>query len=403
MKIFIKTLGCKLNYSESVSLGRKLTAQGHTLVSRPEDAEVCIVNTCAVTAVAEGKSRQAVMHLRHLNPNATIYATGCYVRLSPEVFKEMHIGQPERLSLQNNPLRRDSLLGCPKHGFATGEPVHRTRAFVKIQDGCDNFCTYCTVPYARGRSRSEPIASVVDEVCAELSSGAKEIVLTGVNIGDFGKHNHETLLQLLQALDELPGDYRVRVSSIDPDRCGNDLIDFVARSKHIAPHFHLPLQSGSDDLLRIMHRHYDSAFFAERVHTIRTLLPYAFIGLDVIVGCRGETTDYFDQTYTFLQSLPISHIHLFTYSDRPRATLSHDTTLCVVPPKEQHRRYELLAELSKQKEGAFRNACEGLRERVLWESTHKGGMMQGHTGNYLLCERPYDPALVNQFEEIMVQ
>lgn len=396
MKVFIKTLGCKLNYSESVALGRRLTTQGHVLVSRPEDADVCIVNTCAVTAVAEGKSRQAVMHLRHLNPHATIYATGCYVRLSPEVFNKIPFVCTG--SLPANPIK-----GFTKE-FAKGEPLqsspHRTRAFVKVQDGCDNFCTYCTVPYARGRSRSEPITSVVDDVRSELSSGAKEIVLTGVNIGDFGKTHNETLLQLLRALDDLDGDYRVRVSSLDPDRCGDDLIDFVAHSKHIAPHFHLPLQSGCDDLLRIMHRHYDSTFFAERVQTIRTLLPHAFIGIDVIVGCRGETQTYFDQTYTFIQNLPISHIHLFTYSDRPRAVLSHNTSLDIVPPVEQHRRYKLLSELSQTKEGAFRKACVGVSERVLWEGKKRGGQIQGHTGNYVLCECPYDPAKVNTFETI---
>lgn len=392
MNVFIKTLGCKLNYAESVALGRQLTAQGYVLVDEPAQADICIVNTCAVTANAEAKCRQAIRHLQQCYPKAIIYARGCYVNLNPGLVDELQ-------------LCRGSLPANPKKGFAAGEPVqspHRTRAFVKIQDGCDNFCTYCTVPYARGRSRSDTIAQVLENVCVERTEGAKEMVLTGVNIGDFGRHNHESLLQLVRALDDLDGDYRIRLSSINPDDCSDELIEVVAQSKHIAPHFHLPVQSGSDEMLRIMHRRYDVALVRQRISTIRALLPYAFIGLDVIVGCRGETVEDFDQTYTLLEELPISHIHLFTYSDRPRAALAHNTTLHSVSPEEQRRRYDLLNVLSQAKEGAFRKRCEGISERVLWEGRNEAGLMSGHTGNYILCKRPYDPKRVNTFEQLTI-
>ena len=401
------TLGCKLNFSEASSIGRSLQEAGYRTVRAGEKADIVVVSTCSVTEVADRKGRQAIHRLARQHPDARIIVTGCYAQLKPDEVASIPgvslvLGQNEKSRLveflEQMEKRDESQNAAPSTSFVSplwgkeaGTSVFmpscsrgdRTRWWLKVQDGCDYFCSYCTIPYARGRSRNGSIASLVRQAQEAAAQGAKEIVITGVNIGDFGKSTGETFINLIRALDQVEGISRYRISSLEPDLLTDGIIDFVAHSRTFMPHFHIPLQSGSDEVLRLMRRRYDSALFRQKVERIKAVMPDAFIGVDVIVGTRGETDDHFRQTYDFLHSLDITQLHVFSYSERPgTAALKIDGA---VPPVEKHRRSERLLELSDEKTRAFYSAHIGCTATVLLEHP-KRGAISGFTENYIRVE-----------------
>ena len=440
MKVRFVTLGCKLNFAESSALGKSLLSSGFTRAEDGEQADICILNTCTVTDAADHKCRQALSRLRRENPNAVIIATGCYAQLTadrmtgqpaaamkgwegadyilgndakfdiPELITHVSRRVAEHPTVVSTPIREvDAFHGALSFSHVDSEDeeqhtsiadrTQRTRCFLKVQDGCNYFCTYCTIPYARGKSRNPRISELVTEAQQALTAGAKEIVLTGVNIADFGRSTGETFLQLLQALDNLSGEYRLRIGSCEPNLLTEEIIDFVAASRHIAPHFHIPLQSGSNEVLQIMKRHYTRELFAERVAYIRKQLPYAFIGVDCMVGVRGETEEYFDDYLSFVRQLDVSQLHVFTYSERARTRMV-EMDLAVVPAAERKRRSDILHRLSEQKTKAFYAANAGRQVVVLWESRNSKGQMAGFTDNYIRVTTDYNPERVNTFETI---
>lgn len=439
MKVRFVTLGCKLNFAESSALGKSLLSSGFTRAEDGEQADVCILNTCTVTDAADHKCRQALSRLRRENPNAVIIVTGCYAQLTadrmtdqpaamkgwegadyilgndakfdiPELITQVSRRVAEHPTVVSTPIREvDAFHGALSFSHVDSEDeeqhtsiadrTQRTRCFLKVQDGCNYFCTYCTIPYARGKSRNPRISELVTEAQQALTAGAKEIVLTGVNIADFGRSTGETFLQLLQALDNLSGEYRLRIGSCEPNLLTEEIIDFVAASRHIAPHFHIPLQSGSNEVLQIMKRHYTRELFAERVAYIRKQLPYAFIGVDCMVGVRGETEEYFDDYLSFVRQLDVSQLHVFTYSERARTRMV-EMDLAVVPAAERKRRSDILHRLSEQKTKAFYAANAGRQVIVLWESRNSKGQMAGFTDNYIRVTTDYNPERVNTFETI---
>lgn len=400
MKIKIVTLGCKLNFAESSAIMQRLVSEGHTRVKAGEQADIVIVNTCTVTDTADHKDRQAIHRVRRENPNAKIIITGCYAALLQQkkdrgeqlscadttILDEIDVLKPKDLVNFVNAYSRDD----------------RTRCFLKVQDGCNYFCTYCTIPLARGRSRNPYINDIVDQAQQALVDGAKEIILTGVNIGDFGHTTEETFLDLIKALDAIDADYRIRISSCEPNLLSDEIIDFVAHSKHFAPHFHIPLQSGSNEVLRIMHRRYTRELFAERVKHIKTVMSNAFIGVDCMVGVRGETEECWNDYLQFIQQLPVSQLHVFTYSERANTRML-DMDLYVVPQAERERRSKILHQISDEKLAAFYQAHQGQEATVLWESKKVGDQMFGFTENYIKVSCPYDKAKINTFERITVQ
>ena len=455
MTIRFVTLGCKLNFAESSAIGKTLLERGHVRARANEEADVCVVNTCSVTDVADHKGRQAIHKIRRENPNAVLIVTGCYAQLKPQEIKEIEgvdyvLGQDakfkipelveqiererERIaSLSNDneggtPVMIDDAsrvvpqASSPKQSIVPPEfttdiravdDFHgaysrddRTRCFLKVQDGCNYFCTYCTIPLARGKSRNPSIAEVVKAAQQAIDEGAKEIVLTGVNIGDFGRSTGEPFIDLLRSLDALQAHeegvgYRVRISSCEPNLLSDEVIDFVAQSKHFAPHFHIPLQSGSNEVLRIMHRRYTRELFAERVTHIRQVMPNAFIGVDCMVGVRGETAEYFADYVAFIERLPVSRLHVFTYSERANTRML-EMDLEVVPMAERHRRSKMLHAISEQKLADFYALHKGEKAVVLWESKREGDKMSGFTENYIRVTTPYDKKKVNTFEEIVL-
>ena len=435
------TLGCKLNFAESSALGRELLARGHQKALQSEVPDVCVVNTCSVTDAADHKDRQAINQLHRKYPNAIIIVTGCYAQLQPEQVSKIEgvdyvLGQNEKYSItQLMDELCDSLEdGVPPTGRPTGysleaqkirvgkirevdefHGVHsgddRTRCFIKVQDGCNYFCTYCTIPYARGKSRNPLISEVVEDAQKAIQDGAKELILTGVNIGDFGRSTGETFFDLLKALDDLGDeamrreargmDYRIRISSCEPNLLTNEIIDFVAQSKHFAPHFHIPLQSGSNEVLKIMGRRYTRELFAERVRHIKEVMPHAFIGVDCMVGVRGETEAYWEDYLAFIKQLDVSQLHVFTYSERANTKML-EMDLYVVPKSERQRRSKILHEVSEEKTKDFYAQHAGRKSVVLWESKKEGDQMAGFTDNYIKVYRPYEKAKVNTFEEILL-
>lgn len=428
MTIRFTTLGCKLNFAESSAIGKALLARGHRRAKAGEEADVCIINTCSVTDVADHKGRQAIHRIRRQNPHALLIVTGCYAQLKPQ---EIHaidgvdyvLGQQEKFAIPDlvariEQRRATGTASLPPSDEAVQtcdiravEGFHgawskddRTRCFLKVQDGCNYFCTYCTIPLARGRSRNPSIAAVLQDAQQALDEGAKEIVLTGVNIGDFGRSTGERFIDLLQALDTLhtADNYRIRISSCEPNLLSDAIIDFVAASRHFAPHFHIPLQSGSNEVLRIMHRRYTRELFAERVEHIRRVLPHAFIGVDCMVGVRGERADCFRDYMAFIEGLPVSQLHVFTYSERANTRMV-DMDLPVVPMEERHRRSQILHALSEAKLQAFYAANRGCHATVLWESKRQGDRMFGFTENYIRVSRPYEREKVNVFEQIFIE
>ena len=425
MKIRFVTLGCKLNFAESSALGKELLLRGHQRATLNEVPDVCVVNTCSVTDAADHKDRQAINQLHRKYPNATIVVTGCYAQLQPEQISQIEgvdyvLGQNEKYDIPQliEEIEKHACLTAPQethtknkirvaairevddfHGVHSADD--RTRCFIKVQDGCNYFCTYCTIPYARGKSRNPKIAEVVIDAQTALNQGAKELIITGVNIGDFGRSTGEQFIDLLRAFDQLDGDYRVRISSCEPNLLTDEIIDFVANSKHFAPHFHIPLQSGSNEVLAIMKRRYTRELFAERVQHIRKVMPHAFIGVDCMVGVRGETEACWEDYLTFIQGLDVSQLHVFTYSERANTRML-ELDLYVVPKAERQRRSKILHAVSEEKTSAFYTQHAGRTAVVLWESKKEGDQMSGFTDNYIKVYGPYKKEKINTFEEIVL-
>lgn len=401
------TLGCKLNFAETSSIGQELKAAGIRAVRQGEIADVCVINTCSVTEVADQKCRQAIHRLVRNHPGALVVVTGCYAQLNPEQVGHIdgvhlvlgteqkgHIAEYVLDYLERMPEER-CVLPLLSEVVRTADirtfvPScscgDRTRYFLKVQDGCDYYCTYCTIPKARGRSRNGSIASLVEQARGVAARGGHEIVITGVNIGDFGKSTGERFIDLLGALDAVEGIDRYRISSIEPDLLTDDVITFCAHSRAFMPHFHIPLQCGSDEVLRLMHRHYDTALFEEKITRIRSLMPDAFIGVDVIVGSRGETEELFRQSLSFMQRIPVSQYHVFSYSERPGTMalkIPH-----VVRTEEKHARSQKVIALSERLLTSFYERFVGQVRPVLIEHSRKAGCVHGFTDNYIRVEIP---------------
>lgn len=401
------TLGCKLNFAETSTIGQMLKEAGIRTVRKGERADICVVNTCSVTEVADKKCRQAIHKLVKQHPGAFVVVTGCYAQLKPDTVAKIEgvdvvLGAEQKQDLMHylgNLQKKDAgeAFTSPLKEIRSFVPScsrgDRTRFFLKVQDGCDYYCSYCTIPFARGRSRNGTIRSLVEQARQAAVQGGKEIVLTGVNIGDFGKSTGETFFDLVKALDEVEGIERYRISSIEPNLLTDEIIDYVARSRRFMPHFHIPLQAGCDEVLQLMRRRYDTALFASKIEKIKTVMPDAFIGVDVIVGTRGETDDYFQQAYDFISGLDVTQLHVFSYSERPGTqALKIDH---VVAPVEKHRRSQALLELSDRKTHAFYERHIGQTMPVLLERPKPGAPMHGFTPNYIRVEVPHDDALDN--------
>ena len=403
------TLGCKLNFAETSTIERTLQEAGIRTARRGEQADICIINSCAVTQEAEKKCRQAIHKLIRRHPGAYVVVTGCYAQLSPEkLAAEEGVDVVLGIDKKGDVLRH---LGSLQKREGAGEwfvqPTKdvrrfvpscsrgdRTRYFLKVQDGCDYFCTYCTIPYARGRSRNPQIADLVAQAQKAADEGGREIVITGVNIGDFGKTTGESFVSLVMALDAVEGIDRYRISSIEPNLITDEIIEYISSSRSFMPHLHIPLQAGSDEVLKLMHRRYDTAFFAEKIATVRRLLPDAFIGVDVIVGTRGETDELFQKAYDFIKSLDISQLHVFSYSERPGTqALKIDGA---VAPAEKQRRSRMLIEISEERRIAFYERFIGREATVLFEKPRPEAPMGGFTENYIRVETECNKAFINK-------
>lgn len=399
------TLGCKLNFSETSTFGRLLHDLGVRPVEKGERADICIVNTCSVTEVADHKCRQAIHRMVREHPGAFVVVTGCYAQLKPETVSEI-----EGVDLVLGANEKANLIQFLSEAWSGGVKGHagnkyyvektkdiktfapscsrgnRTRYFLKVQDGCDYFCTYCTIPYARGFSRNPTVASLVEQACQAASEGGKEIVLTGVNIGDFGKTTNESFLSLVKELDCIMDIKRYRISSIEPDLLADELIEYCAGSRAFMPHFHIPLQSGSDTVLQLMHRRYDTSLFAHKIKLIKRLMPDAFIGVDVMVGTRGERPELFEETFEFLKSLDVTQLHVFPYSERP-GTMALKIPY-VVSDNDKKLRSKRLLDLSEEKTQEFYRRYIGTEAEVLFEKAAAGKAMHGFTRNYVRVELP---------------
>ena len=395
MTIAAHTLGCKLNFAETSDLLRRLADEGNTVVEWGKVADLYIINTCTVTAVAEKKCRNAIRQAHRMNPDAQIVVMGCFAQVAAEEIARM----PGVTQVLGNDRKR--LLSY------SGED--RTRTFFKIQDGCDYFCTYCAIPYARGRSRSATIEETLCMARRIADQGAKEVVLTGVNTGTFGQQHGETLLDLLHGLDRIEGILRYRISSIEPNLLTDEMIDFVAHSRAFLPHFHIPLQAGSDHVLQLMHRRYDTALYRAKLERIKAVMPDACIAADVMAGFNGENEEEFAKTLDFLEAIPISYLHVFTYSDRPGTAALRLPEK--IPVATRHEHTERLLMLSEHKHKAFIDSQLGKTRPVLWESTpHSNNqainpsdnptLMEGWTDNYIRVSRPYDASRINTVEEV---
>ena len=406
------TLGCKLNFSETSSIGKMLKDVGVRTVRKGEKADICVINTCSVTEIADKKCRQAIHRLTKQHPGAFVVVTGCYAQLKPEQVSNIEgvdlvLGAEQKGELIN-------YLGSlekHEHGEAITTATKdirsfapscsrgdRTRYFLKVQDGCDYFCSYCTIPFARGRSRNGKIEDLVAQARQAAAEGGKEIVLTGVNIGDFGKTTGETFFDLVKALDQVEGIERFRISSIEPNLLTDEIIEYVAHSRAFMPHFHIPLQSGCDEVLKLMRRRYDTALFASKIRKIKELMPDAFIGVDVIVGTRGETPEYFEKAYEFIRGLDVTQLHVFSYSERPGTqALKIDY---VVPAEEKHQRSQRLLALSDEKTKAFYARHIGQEANVLMDSSKDGMTLHGFTENYIRVELEHDDSLDNHLVQV---
>ena len=406
------TLGCKLNFSETSTIGKILREAGVRTARKGEKADLCIVNTCSVTEMADKKCRQAIHRLVKQHPGAFVVVTGCYAQLKPgDVAKiegvDVVLGAEQKKDLLQYLGDLHKHEGGEAYTTATKDirsfapscsRGDRTRFFLKVQDGCDYFCSYCTIPFARGRSRNGTIASLVEQARQAAAEGGKEIVLTGVNIGDFGKSTGETFFDLVKALDRVEGIERYRISSIEPNLLTEEVLAYCAESRAFMPHFHIPLQSGSDEVLKLMRRRYTTKFFAEKISRVKELIPDAFIGVDVIVGTRGETEECFEEAFEFIRSLDVSQLHVFSYSERPGTMalkIEHS-----VSPEEKHRRSQRLLELSDAKWEAFYRRYIGTEAEVLLEKSRTEGVMHGFTANYIRVELPVEENLDNQIVRV---
>ena len=434
------TLGCKLNFSETSTFGKLLQELGVRTAEKGEKADICLINTCSVTEVADHKCRQAIHRMVRQHPGAFVVVTGCYAQLEAEKVAKIDgvdlvLGSDEKANLvqflsetwgdswnvesgarpkaacyhrdarmwkENTPTPYYIKKTKDIKSFAPScSRGNRTRYFLKVQDGCDYFCTYCTIPYARGFSRNPTIASLVAQAEEAAQEGGKEIVLTGVNIGDFGKTTGEKFIDLVKALDKIEGISRYRISSLEPDLLSDELIAFCAESCAFMPHFHIPLQSGSDTVLKLMHRHYDAQLFADKIHRIKALMPDAFIGVDVMVGCRGETPACYEETFEFLNDLDVTQLHVFPYSERPGTSALKISY--VVSDQDKKLRSKRLLDLSNQKTEAFYRQYIGQEAEVLFEKAPRGRAMHGFTRNYIRVElsaKDADPALDNQLVKV---
>lgn len=402
------TLGCKLNFSETSTFGKLLQEMGVRTAEKGEQADICLINTCSVTEVADHKCRQAIHRMVREHPGAFVVVTGCYAQLEADAVSridgvDLVLGSNEKANLiqflSDAWLTRESGSATALSGKVFREKTkniksfapscsrgNRTRFFLKVQDGCDYFCTYCTIPYARGFSRNPSIASLVAQAEQAAAEGGKEIVLTGVNIGDFGKTTGERFIDLVKALDAVEGIKRYRISSLEPDLLTDELIDYCATSRAFMPHFHIPLQSGSDAVLQLMHRHYNAQLFADKIRYIKKVMPNAFIGVDVMVGCRGETPACFEETYQFLDALDVTQLHVFPYSERPGTSAL--SIPYVVGDGDKKLRSKRLLDLSEAKTQAFYRQYIGQEAEVLFEKAAKGKAMHGFTRNYVRVELP---------------
>ena len=413
-KVFFYTLGCKLNFAETSHISKLLVDNGFSVARKGEAADVCIVNTCSVTDTADRKCRQAIHKIVSDNPNAFIIVTGCYAQVNPSEIEQIDgvdlvLGAKEKFDIlkvmhlleskeQFERVQVDDIKSNTSFTpiFSAGD---RTRYFLKVQDGCDYYCTYCTIPFARGKSRSASVAHTMKTIDRALEQGAKEIILTGVNIGDFGRGSNERFIDLVKAIDKLTAEVRVRISSVEPNLLEDAIIDIVASSKIIAPHFHIPLQSGSNRVLSLMGRRYTREVFGQKVSLIKRLIPDAFIGVDVIVGMRGETADMFDETLAFLGDTPFSELHIFPYSEREGTKAL--SIKPIVSQSEKKRRSELLHNLSDSRIADFYRSQRGKTKTVLWETTKNPKAMNGYTENYLLVSAEMEQEKINTFQKIV--
>lgn len=414
------TLGCKLNFAETSTVGRQLKDAGVATVSDGETADICIINTCSVTEVADAKCRQAISRMVRNHPGALVIVTGCYAQLKPEQVASLEgvdlvLGSEQKGDILHHIAQRIDMMPEERalcaHGHETvrTSDIHtfvpscscggRTRYFLKVQDGCNYYCTYCTIPMARGRSRNGSIASMVQQAEDVVRQGGREIVITGVNIGDFGRSTGESFIDLIRALDAVEGISRYRISSIEPNLLTHEVIDFCAQSRAFMPHFHIPLQSGSDEVLRLMHRRYDTRLFADRIAYVRRAMPDAFIGVDVIVGTRGETEELFAESLQFMSEVDVSQYHVFSYSERPgtRALQIHH----VVSPEEKHERSQQVLALSQQKWHGFYDRFRGTSRPVLLEHSRYDGVMHGFTDNYIRVSIP-SQGMDNQIVQVQL-
>lgn len=417
-KVAFYTLGCKLNFSETSSIGRLFTDAGYSVVEFTEGADVYVINTCSVTEHADKKCRKVVKEALKYSPNAYVTIVGCYAQLKPQEIAEiegvdMVLGAAEKfrivefisdLTKQPKAIVHQQNIEKVNHNFIAAYSIgDRTRTFLKVQDGCDYPCTYCTIPLARGGSRSDTIENVVNRATQIAESGVKEIVLTGVNLGDFGIRNgqrEDKFFDLVKALDNVDGIERIRISSIEPNLLSNEIIQFVATSKRFVPHFHIPLQSGSNKILGLMKRRYRRELYTERVAAIKAIMPDCCIGVDVIVGFPGETQEDFLDTYQFLNGLDVSYLHVFTYSEREQTEAAAMPN--VVPGSTRADRSKMLHILSDKKRRAFYQLQLGKVGEVLFEDDQKGGFMHGFTKNYVKVRAKYDPVMVNELKTVQL-
>ena len=429
LKAAFHTLGCKLNFAETSTLARSLEDAGYARVRVEDRPDVFVLNTCSVTENADKECRRHVRRFQAINPDAFIAVVGCYAQLKPEEIAaipgvDLVLGANEKFDLAEYLEKGISspLLGRGAGGEAIYSPIKevrtfvpsynandRTRTFLKVQDGCDYFCSFCTIPLARGRSRSGTVAETMEQARSIAANGVKEIVLTGVNTGDFGRLQNESFLELIQALDNVEGIDRFRISSIEPNLCHHGIIDFVANSKRFAPHFHMPLQSGSDVILERMRRRYDTALYSERVLRIKALMPHACIGVDVITGTPGETEEEFAKTHEFLRSIPIDYLHVFTYSERANTTAVRSATPHdgmrkpdVIPVNIRRERTKQLRILSTKLQRAFYERHAATTRLVLFEHEDHDGTMLGFTDNYVRVSMPFNPSAVNKVIPVVI-
>lgn len=411
------TLGCKLNFSETSTFGQMLQDMGVRTVEKGEKADLCLINTCSVTEVADSKCRQAIRKMVKQNPGAFVIVTGCYAQLEAETVAKIEgvslvLGSNEKANLidyLSNAWSGESSVGEAEYHTVKTKDIktfqhscsrgNRTRYFLKVQDGCNYYCTYCTIPFARGNSRNPTIESLVEQARKAAAEGGKEIVITGVNIGDFGQTTGERFIDLVKALDSIEEIKRYRISSLEPDLIDEELIEYCAKSSAFMPHFHIPLQSGSDSVLKLMRRHYDSKLFADKINLIKRLMPNAFLGIDVMVGTRGETPEYFEETYNLLNELPVTQLHVFPYSERPGTAALKIPY--IVSPKDKKERSQRLLDLSEQKTQDFYAQYIGTEAEVLFEKAPRGKAMHGFTDNYVRVELPAAKAKEEYDNEII--